>query len=608
MARLDPHSYADLTQGKVHALKLELRVDFAARTLQGEATLLLESPSKGGPLDLDSRSLQISAIYALASDLELVDPTLATSPGAGQLPFQIVPASADQAWMGERLCVQLPKGARGFTVRYQTSPSASALQWLEPKQTKGGKHPFLFSQCQAIHARSVVPLQDTPRARLTYEAALHVPRRLNSRMAAKSLGRQASRFGNDHACDSYAMPQAIPPYLFALAVGELAEAKLNERSSVIAEPSQLAAAAHEFEAIPTMLEAAEKLFGPYAWDRFDVLVMPPSFPYGGMENPRLTFLTPSVIAGDKSLVNVVAHELAHAWTGNLVTNSDGNHFWLNEGFTVYAERRILEALEGRDASELHAAIGRHELDEALGHFAKTPALTKLRTDLTGIDPDEAYSQIPYEKGYFFLRAVEESEGRAAFDRFLRAWITCHSFESVTTDAFLALIRAELPGIDARVPLLAWIDEPGLPANAPQPKSPRWFELKASAQHASEKLPSIDAAAKFTPAELLLFLQSLPANVDAKTCAAIDALFGLREKQSFELRCAFLVAALRAGLPDAPERAKDVLLSIGRMKFLRPLYKGLAARAETKAFAQQLFAEASPRYHPIARAVIAPLLA
>ncbi len=610
MAMLDPHSCADLSQGQVRAVQLELRVDFEKKILEGEATLILAEPSRGGPLDLDTRGLAIESVQ-LASDLggDTQDRSGGGRADSGlALAFTLHAPPNGAEWMGERLRVELPKGAKSVVVRYRTSPDASALQWLEPAQTAGGVHPYLFSQCQAIHARAVVPLQDTPRARMTYAARLHVPRALKSRMSARSLGRSDSRFGAAWACDAFEMPQAIPPYLLALAVGDLAERAITKRSSVVAEPSQLDAAAWEFAEVGAMMDAAEKLFGPYAWERFDLLLMPPSFPYGGMENPRLTFLTPSLLAGDRSLANVVAHELAHAWTGNLVTNADANHFWLNEGFTVYAERRILEALSGRAASELHAAIGRHELEEAITDFAKTPELTRLRNDLVGTDPDVAYSQVPYEKGYLFLRALEESEGRAAFDRFLHAWIERHSFQSVTTDAFLTLVREQLPGVESRVPLLAWIDGAGIPEHAPRAESERWFEVKRSVESISRgELPTATQAASFTPAELLLLLQSLPASLTAETCAELDRLFALREKQSVELRCAFLCIAVRAAMPGADGRARELLLTTGRMKFLRPLYGALSARGETRQFARTLFAEASSRYHPIARAVLAPLV-
>src|SRR6266850_6582269 len=362
--RLDPHSYADTDQPQTRSIDLTLRADFDRRVLEGEIALHFRAPGSG-PLNLDTRDLRIDAVT-------LLDGT--------PLPHDLF---APEPILGARLRIDLPRGAAGVRVRYATSPAATALQWLEPSQTAGGQ-PFLYSQAQPIHARSLAPLQDTPRIRITVGSArFTVPSPLRALMAAAARGR-----------DVFEMPQAIPPYLLAFAVGDLTSRQLSGRSAVWAERAIADAAAKEFAEVEQMLLAAEELFGPYEWDRFDILVMPPSFPYGGMENPRLTFVTPSLLAGDRSLVNVIAHELAHAWTGNLVTNASANDFWLNEGFTVYAERRILEALHGRDSAELHAAAGLHDLHTALERFAAHPELTCLRNDLRGIDPDEAYSSVP----------------------------------------------------------------------------------------------------------------------------------------------------------------------------------------------------------------------
>ncbi|HET9451240.1 MAG TPA: M1 family aminopeptidase/hydrolase, partial [Aggregicoccus sp.] len=352
MARLDPHSFNDSTQPETEHLEWRARVDFRTRRLHAEATLTLKEAS-AGPLDLDTRGLEVRGVV---------------DEGGRPLDFLLSPP---EPILGSRLRVQLPQGTRRFTVRYRTSPEASALQWLTPEQTAGGQHPFLFSQCQAIHARSVVPLQDTPRIRLRYRAELTIPKALKAVMGAGFLKREEQGV---EAVEHYEMPQPIAPYLLAFAVGSLAPRELGPRSRVWAEPELLEQAAEEFEGVDAMLRAAEGLFGPYDWERFDLLTMPPSFPYGGMENPRLTFLTPTLLVGDKSLVNVVAHELAHSWTGNLVTNASAEHFWLNEGFTVFAERRILEALAGPEVASLHAALGRRALDEALEHFRAHPEL------------------------------------------------------------------------------------------------------------------------------------------------------------------------------------------------------------------------------------------
>jgi len=424
-------------------------------------------------------------------------------------------------------------------------------------------------------------------------------------MAAAPLGREPAAGGE--AVDSFEMPQPIPPYLLAFAVGDLSPRQLSQRSAVWAERSVADAAAWEFDGVETMLQVAEELFGPYDWERYDVLVMPPSFPFGGMENPRLTFITPSLLAGDRSLVNVLAHELAHAWTGNLVTNASANDFWLNEGFTVYAERRILEALEGSELAELHAAIGRHDLEVALQRFSQRPELTRLRNDLSGIDPDEAFSNVPYEKGYLLLRRLEELAGRPAWDGFLKAYLGRFRFQSITTQDFLDLLERQLPGLAARAQALRWIDGPGLPEDAPQPRSPRLEELQQMARRVAQGvLPDENAALRMTPTELLVFLQALP-ELAAEVCGQLDALLGLSRRRSLELLHTFVLVQLRAGVEAGREGARRVLRETGRMKYLRPLYTELARRPQTRGLAREIYEEARPSYHPIARTVVESIL-
>ncbi|NTX56579.1 M1 family metallopeptidase [Myxococcus sp. CA039A] len=574
MARPDPHSYNDSTQPETETLDWKARVDFRTRRLHAEATLTLKEAS-AGPLDLDTRDLEI---------LRVVD-------GNGRpLPYMLAPP---EPILGSRLRVELPSGVRQLTVHYRTSPTASALQWLTPSQTAGGQHPFLYSQCQAIHARSVVPLQDTPRIRIRYRASLRVPKALKAVMAASFVRREEHGV---EAEEHYEMPQPVPPYLLAFAVGSLAPKELGPRSRVWAEPELLEDAAEEFSGVDDMLRAAESLFGPYDWERFDLLTMPPSFPYGGMENPRLTFLTPTLIAGDKSLVNVVAHELAHSWTGNLVTNASAEHFWLNEGFTVFAERRILEALAGPEVAALNAALGRRALDEALHHFREHPHLTALRTHLTGVDPDEAFSQIPYEKGYLFLRAMEDAVGREAFDGFLRRYLATYRFRALTTEEFIAFTERELPGVLAKVDAEAYLQRPGVPASAPSPRSSRLEAL----QRARGTVPSVEAAKDWTPAEWQLFLEWMPSDAPRDLFRQLDERFAFTRSRNSEVLVAWLVAALRAGWEPAVGRTEAFLGEVGRMKYLKPLYGVLAASREHRALARSLFKQYGERYHPIAR--------
>ncbi len=580
MSLLDPHSYNDAAQPEVAHLDWKARIDFDRRMIDAVATLRFRSPGSG-PLDLDTRELTIKSVDA----------------GEGRsVAWELAPS---HPVLGARLRLNLPAETREVRIHYVTSENASALQWLEPAQTAGGKHPYLFSQCQAIHARSVVPLQDTPRIRITWSAELEIPRELRAVMAARTVDR---REDGARAFERFEMPQPIPPYLFALAVGDLASRELGPRSRVWAEPAMVEKAAAEFSDTDAMLTAAERLFGSYDWERFDLLVMPPSFPYGGMENPRLTFLTPTVIAGDKSLVNVVAHELAHSWTGNLVTNSNAEHFWLNEGFTVYAERRIQEVLEGTDMAALHTALGRRSLESAIEGFEDRPELTRLRTHLKGVDPDDAYSQVPYEKGFLFLLALEQAAGRDAFDAFLKRYIETFRFQSITTDQFLELARREIPAALDKVGANAWIDGEGIPANAPRARSTRLEEVEAL----GAKPPSDEQARRWTPTEWQLYLESMPRPAPRDVCDAIDRGGRLSKSTNMEMLVSWLELAIDSDL-DVTARTEEVLGSVGRMKYLKPLYTALAKRDDTRADARRIFNRFAQRYHPIARQVVEGVL-
>jgi len=581
MARLDPHSYNDAAQPDVTSIDLALRVDFAARRLDGAVTLGL-SRAQAGPLDLDTRDLEIRSVR---------------DADGGELPWVV---GAPEPILGARLRVTLGATTKRVRVEYATSTSASALQWLTPSMTAGGQQPFLFSQCQAIHARSIVPLQDTPRVRVTYSAELTVPSLLRGLMAAAFIERE-ERGGE--AVERWRMPQAIPPYLIAFAVGELVSRDVGPRSRVWAEPSVVEAAAREFGEVDQMIVAAEALFGPYDWDRFDLLCMPPSFPYGGMENPRLTFLTPTLLAGDRSLTSVVAHELAHSWTGNLVSNASAEHFWLNEGFTVYAERRIVEALYGEDVAALQAALGRRDLDEALGRFADRPQLQRLHTPLAGIDPDEAFSEVPYEKGFLFLRTIEEHVGRAAFDRFLRAYLGEHRFRAITTEDFVRTIERELPGVLDAVDGEAWIDGAGVPGNAPSPRSSRLDAVRALGSAA----PPDEIAHKLGPTEWQLYLDALPRPASASLLDELDRRFALTRSGNYEVLVSWLQLGVESGWAAALPRVEEVLGRVGRMKYLKPLYGALARRDDTRERARRIFERSRAGYHPIAQQVIAKLL-
>jgi aminopeptidase N len=584
MPRLDPHSYFDADQPRVTHLDLDLRVDFARRRLVGETMLVLGGAASGA-LDLDTKGLDIRAVR--------------TADGR-DIPFEL---SGEEPILGRRLRLRLPARTERFVVVHEAGPDAVGLQWLAPEQTAGMRHPFLFTQFQPIHARTMVPLQDTPGVRCSYHAAVTVPEPLGAVMSAGPSGERAGPGPGVHTL-LFDMPQAIPSYLIALAVGDLTSRDLSPRSRVWAEPATVDAAAYEFAGIEEMIRAAERMFGPYEWDRYDMLVLPPSFPYGGMENPRMTFLTPTVLAGDRSLVDVVAHEMAHSWTGNLVTNATMDHFWLNEGFTVWAERRILEALHGAEAAALGWAIGQTALEESLARFPALSPFTLLRTDLAGVDPDDVYSSIPYEKGARFVVALERAVGRERFDRFLRRYLDRFRFTSITTEEFVAFLEEELPGVAARVDADTWLHRPGMPAGAPVFRSSRLEVLSGLARDWNRGVrPDKEEALQWTANELLLYLQHLPRPLDEASLRWLDALFHLTQQGNYELLVEWLTIAAASDHAEVFPRIREVLGRVGRMKYLRPLYGALGATPRTRALARDVFRAAAPGYHALSRRVV-----
>jgi leukotriene A-4 hydrolase/aminopeptidase len=582
----DVHSYSNPAEVRVRHVDLDWDVLFDQKILKGSATLTLERTARGrtAPLILDTRNLGVTRVEA-------------STGGSTWSEAQFTLGTSD-AILGAPLTIQLPARADRVRVHYTTSPSASGLQWLEPAQTAGKRLPFMFTQSQAIHARSWIPLQDTPQVRVTYTARVRTPRELLAVMSADNDSR-AARDGDY----SFRMAQPIPAYLIALAVGDLHFRPTGRRTGVYAEPSVVERAAREFADTERMVEATERLYGPYRWGRYDILVLPPSFPFGGMENPRLTFATPTVIAGDKSLVSLIAHELAHSWSGNLVTNATWRDFWLNEGFTTYLERRILEAVYGRDRAQMEASLGRRTLDDEIKSLEERDEI--LHVDLRGRDPDEGFTQVPYEKGALFLRHLEETFGRERFDQFLRAYFDHFSFQSITTEDFTRYLRQNLlnrnPRLAARVPVEEWIERAGLPANAPSPKSDAFARVEEQArrwQRNEVRAEQIDTR-RWTTHEWLHFLKSLPEDLDRERMGELDRAFRLTRSGNSEVAFQWLLMSIRSRYEPAYGRLEEFLTSIGRRKFLRPLYEELAKTPEGRERALTIYRRARPGYHPIA---------
>ncbi|MCS6885880.1 MAG: M1 family metallopeptidase [Acidobacteriota bacterium] len=587
----DVHSYANSDRMRVKHLVLDLEVLFDRKVLRGFATLEIERVGSGDRLlKLDTRELKIERVE-ISKDGKLFR----------QTEYKL---GAPDKILGSELSVSVDRNTRYVRISYETSPSATALQWLEPEQTAGKKYPFLFTQSQAIHARSWIPLQDSPAVRVTYSAHIKTPRELLAVMSAKNV-LPPVRSGEY----SFEMELPIAPYLIALAVGDIAFKPLGPRTGVYAEASVVDRAAKEFEDVEQMMKAVEKLYGEYRWGRYDILVLPPSFPFGGMENPRLTFVTPSLLAGDKSLVSTVAHELAHSWSGNLVTNATWSDFWLNEGFTTYLTYRIQEEVYGKQRTEMEAVLGRRGLEKTLEEFEDKDEI--LNIDLRGRDPDDGMNDIPYEKGALFLRHLEEVFGRETFDNFLKSYFNHFAFKSITTADFEAYLKANLldkyPELAAKVPVAEWIHAPGLPKSAPLVTARAFAEVE---QQADKWLRGCVSAAEmrtssWSHAEWMHFLNYLPADLDAKRMAELDEAFRLTSSGNQILLSQWLVMSVRSNYTQGMQRLESYLGSIGRRLLILPIYNELV-KAD-KAMAIGIYKKVRATYHPVAQATLDKLL-
>jgi len=585
---LDPHSHANPHQVRVRHVDLDLRLDFATQVVAGRVQLELERTDPGAPLVLDVHDLEVAAVRGLDG-----------TPRVHRTEARGLPEG-----LGEALVIDLAAADRAVVIDYATRPGAEALQWLAPTQTAGGARPFLFTQGQSVLTRTWIPLQDSPAVRVTTSARIAAPEGLVALMAAEQLGRDAEgRF-------LFRLTQPIPPYLIALACGDVVFRPISERCGVWAEPPVVDGARAEFEDMERMVVAAEELFGAYRWGRFDVLVLPPSFPFGGMENPRLTFATPTILAGDKSLVSLVAHELAHSWSGNLVTNATWRDFWLNEGFTVYFERRIMERVYGPERAAMERQLARADLVRDMAEME--PWQQVLHTDLSGRHPDDGFSSVPYDKGALFLERLEELFGRAEFDRFLRRWFDAHAFQSVNTSTFRRFLEGELlgqaPSSALTLDVERWITGPGLPDDAPAPRSALLTRVDEQVSRwRTEPRADVLTTGAWSTQEWLHFLEALGPELDARGMGELDRRFELTSSGNAEVLCVWLRLTLQHRYTPADAALRRFLLGVGRRKFLTPLYKQWASTPEGLADARAFYRVARPRYHAVSRGTLDALL-
>ena len=587
----DQHSYSNVNEVFSTHLHLNLAVDFEAKKLTGSVSHTIENISGATQMIFDVNGLTVSKVT-------LDDDSVGVNYNIGE----------NDDLLGAPLTVDILATTKKVTLFYETSPNSNALQWLNPQQTAGKKQPYLFTQGEAVLTRTWIPCQDTPGNRITYSADIKVPNNLMAVMSATNPT-EKSKDGKYH----FEMDQKIPSYLIALAVGDLAFAPLGKRTGVYTEPSMLKACVYEFEDVEKMVDAAEELYGEYRWGRYDIIVLPPAFPFGGMENPKLTFATPTILTGDRSLVSLIAHELAHSWSGNLVTNATWDDFWLNEGFTVYIENRIMEKVYGREYSDMLLSIEFQELENENNEIlsGEHPEDTHLKLHLEGRDPDEGMTSIAYVKGAMFLKTLEGAVGRDKFDVFLKSYFEEHAFQPITTEIFVDYLNKNLLEPNKiEFNLDEWIYGEGIPENCVKVESDKFDKVAEKAKLVSTMTTGKELGVTrqdWSTQEWMHFIRQIPADADASKMALLDKEFGFSTCGNSEIMAEWYVVSIQKGYDKINAPMEKFLINVGRRKFLQPIYAALSETPDGLELAKSIYAKARPNYHSISTGTIDDIL-
>ena len=625
VSKKDPHSYSNIQEVRTTHLHLDLEVSFNHKNIYGVARHTLKNFSGTQKMIFDTKHLLIQKV------------TLGKEGNEIETGFVIGPMDKDSL-LGQPLVVDINKTTQQVNIYYQTTDKSTALAWVDAKQTESGKYPMVYTQSQAIHTRSWIPIQDSPSNRFTYSANIHVKPEFLVLMSANNPTERNAK--GDY---SFKMPQAIPSYLMALSAGDFAYHAYTDQVGVYAERSVINKASNEFVALPKMFEAAQKLFGPYKWGKYDLLIQHKSFPFGGMENPKLSFINPTVIAGDRSLVSVIAHELAHSWSGNLVTNQSWDDFWLNEGITVYIEHRIMEVLYGKETTQMLETLDYMELLQELKTIAKSshPKDSRLQLSLEKRDPDDGMTSVAYVKGALFLKSLEKAVGRERLDPFLLSYFQDHQFQPITSEAFENYLKTKLLEPN-KLTFNAneWIYLEGLPQNCYIPHSSKlesmkvlaaktnsgedifapiskvkWVEIPQKATRRRNNKPRFEKViyqekldiSNYGTQEWQSYIRALDTKIPIEVLNDIDHYMSFSKKGNAEIKYEWFLLNIKRQNRSVYPAIREFLKSTGRRKYILPLYEALKNNAEDKLWAVSVFNEAKAGYHAIAQISVAKLL-
>ena len=585
----DDHTQSNADSVDISHLDLDVNVSFEDKIIAGCAIWSIDNKYNVSVLKLDGRKLQIDSIKVDGYPVSFT-------------------VGATVEYLGEQIQIPIQDTSKKVAIYYKSDPAAGALQWMEPQQTLSKKYPFLYTQSEAIYARTWIPVPDGPGIRFTYNARVVVPEELIALMSATNPQQK-----NDSGIYHFEMDVPIPAYLMALGVGDVAFKAIDERTGVYADPALLDRAHHEFAEVGDMVKIAEEMYGPYRWGRYDILVLPSGFPLGGMENPKLTFATPTIISGDRSLVNLIAHELAHNWSGNLVTNATWNDFWLNEGFTVYFERRLTEQMTDKSYADMLWELGYQDLEYTVNEMQEENNMedSHLKLELKGREPDEGLTDIAYEKGALFLKLIEINVGREKIDTFLTQYFNEHAFKTITTEKFIAYLKEHLIKDDKelaeKINIDAWVYGPGIPENAPRADMERFEMVNAERDKFLNGTTGGELnTSAWTTHEWLHFLRKMPEPLSVEQMTALDKAFDFTNSNNSEIADLWYIMAAAADYKPAYPAMKAFLFQVGRRKFLTPLYRKMIETGK-KDMAKEIYQNCRANYHPLAQRTLDELI-